>query len=318
VKSILKKTGVLYGGEGVEREVSLRSGEEVIKGLGEAGFEVIPFELQRPSQLLEISASGRVDIFFITLHGSWGENGQVQSFLDLFRIPYTGPGFEACSLSMDKWVSKSLFKTAGIPVPEGMLLFRDPATEEILLPPETPLSSDRIVIKPASSGSTVGVSILQKGQDLADPVRHAARFSQNVLLEEYIEGRELAVTVIEQSGCIEVLPVVEIVPEGGFYTYDAKYKCGKSRYLVPAPLGAEELEAVKKVASEAFLALGCRIYARVDIRLDTNGVPRVLEVNTVPGMTSTSLVPKAAGAAGYEFPDFLKFLVEESFSLRNL
>lgn len=315
----MKKTGVLYGGEGVEREVSLRSGKEVMKGLGCAGFEVIPFELQRPSQLLELSSSGKADIFFITLHGSWGENGQVQSFLDLFRIPYTGPGFEACSLSMDKWVSKSIFKTTGIPVPEGVLLSRDPATGETLLPSkQLPLLSEKIVVKPNSCGSTVGVSILQKGQDLADPVRHAARFSQNVLLEEYIEGRELAVTVIEKGGYAEVLPVVEIVPEGGFYSYDAKYKCGKSRYLVPAPLGAEELETVEHAASEAFRALGCRVYARVDIRLDANGVPFVLEVNTVPGMTSTSLVPKAAGAAGYEFPDFLKFLVDESFSLRDL
>lgn len=309
---------MLYGGEGVEREVSLRSGEEVMKGLGQAGFEVFPFELQRPSQLLEISASGRADIFFITLHGSWGENGQVQSFLDLFRIPYTGSGFEACSLSMDKWVSKSLFKTAGIPVPGGVLLSRNPATGEPPVPPEPPLLSDRIVVKPNSSGSTVGVSILQNGEDLVDPVRYAARFSQNVLLEEYIEGRELAVTVIEKGGCLEVLPVVEIVPEGGFYTYDAKYKFGKSRYLVPAPLEAEELKAVKQAASAAFRALGCSIYARVDIRLGTNGVPYVLELNTVPGMTSTSLVPKAAGAAGYGFPDFLKFIVEESFSLRNL
>lgn len=314
----MEKVGVLYGGEGYEREVSLRSGEEVMKGLRAAGFEVVPFPLDKPEDLIYSPVLGEPDIFFIALHGSWGENGQIQSMLDLMHIPYSGPGFEACALSMDKWASKNLFRSVGVPVPDGLLLSSDPRTGEIEPAALESYSGwEKIVVKPNSCGSTVGVSIVDSAEQVADAVKFAAGFADRVLLERYIPGRELAVTVVERKGYIEVLPIVDIVPVEGFYTYDAKYGTGKSRYTVPADLTEVELEAVKSAAKGAFRVLGCRVYARADMRLDCHGNPYVLEVNTVPGMTSTSLVPKAARAAGMDFPSFLRFVVEESASLKR-
>ncbi len=315
----MKKIGVLYGGEGFEKEVSLKSGGSVISGLSQAGFDVRPFLISKPAELIKLSDDEKPDLFFIALHGSWGENGQIQALLDLMNIPYTGPGYEACALSMDKWVSKSIFRISGVPVPDGCIIPANAYSRENPLPSglcPSPFSG-KVVVKPNSCGSTVGVSILDHGEEMIEAVNFASRFSRNVLVEEYIAGRELAITVIERRGNIEVLPVVEIVPKADFYTYEAKYSSGKSEYLVPAPLEEGELQSVIEAARNAFLALGCRVYARIDIRLPHSGEPRVLEVNTVPGMTSTSLVPKAARAAGSGFPDFLRSLVEESFFLRK-
>ncbi len=315
----MKKIGVLYGGEGFEKEVSLKSGESVICGLSQAGFDVRPFLISKPAELIKLPDDEKPDLFFIALHGCWGENGQVQALLDLMNIPYTGPGYEACALSMDKWVSKSIFRISGVPVPDGCIIPANFYSRENPLPScvcPSPFPG-KVVVKPNSCGSTVGVSILDHGEDMIEAVNFASRFSRNVIVEEFIAGRELAITVIERKGIIEVLPVVEIVPKEKFYTYEAKYSSGKSEYLVPAPLEGWVLQSVVEAARNAFRALGCRVYARIDIRLTHSGEPRVLEVNTVPGMTSTSLVPKAARAAGSSFPDFLRFLVEESLFLRK-
>lgn len=320
MKSILKKIGVLYGGEGFEREVSLKSGEAVIDGLVQAGFDVRPFRINTPAELIQMTNDNKPDIFFIALHGSWGENGQVQALLDLMGFPYTGPGYACCSFSMDKWTSKSLFRMRGVPVPDGFILERDHSLEKSGFSSfsDTLPFSGKVVIKPNSCGSTVGVTILEHNSDISAAIELAFRFSRKVLVEEYIPGRELAVTVIEEKGHIRVLPVVEILPKEDFYTYDAKYCSGKSEYLVPAILDEGELHSVNEAAKGAFSALGCRVYARVDIRLSDGGEPCVLEVNTVPGMTSTSLVPKAARAAGIPFPDFLRLIVKESLFLRKV
>jgi len=315
----LKKIGVLYGGEGFEREVSLKSGEEVMKGLASAGFDTLPFLLDKPAEFIYSPLIDEPEMFFIALHGSWGENGQIQSLLDLLDIPYTGTGFEACALSMDKWASKNLFRSVDVAVPEGILVSPDPRTGETRFSEDRDILKkwDRIVVKPNSCGSTVGVSIVDAAEEAAGAVGYAASFADRVLLEEYIQGRELAVTVTEKGGCIKVLPVVDIAPKEGFYSYDAKYSAGKTVYTAPADLTEAELNAVEIAGERAFRVLGCRVYARVDMRLSSDGIPYVLEVNTVPGMTATSLVPKAAGAAGLDFPSFLKFVVEESMSLKR-
>ena len=298
------KIAVLCGGDGAEREVSLRSGAAIHKALEEAGLQVEKVDLTSLDQVSELIGFGAA---FIAMHGDWGEDGQLQERLELTRLRYTGSGPEACELAMDKWRACDLFRRAGLRVPRGFLLTPDAAVDAEAL--RASLGSD-IVVKPCRGGSTVGVTIL-RGADqeaLAQAVDLARRsygdYDPDVLCEEYIEGRELTVAVWERDGVAEALPVIEIVPKAGFYDYSNKYTSGATDYLVPAPLAPETAGEVADAAVRAHRALGCLAYSRVDIRLSPEGVPYVLEVNTAPGMTETSLVPKAARAAGMSLSEF--------------
>ncbi|MBN1334088.1 MAG: D-alanine--D-alanine ligase [Synergistales bacterium] len=312
------RIGVIFGGDGSEREVSLKSGTEVCAALEITGMEVIPYRIDALSDLERITSGDRPDIFFIALHGGWGENGQLQAFLDLKGIPYTGPDHEACALSMDKWKSKMLFIESGIPTPRGILLEKgsnwDPENFQKVFD-----NVSRVVVKPNSCGSTLGVSIISRDdpEALSRGLEKAFRFDTKAIVETFIPGSELAVTVVEDAGAIDVFPIVEILPQEGFYSYEAKYSGGKSEYLVPAPLRDDISERAAKAAADAFRAIGCSIYSRVDIRLDLTGVPYVLEVNSVPGMTSTSLVPKAALARGLSFTEFLEKILFLSLKKRT-
>jgi len=305
---------VLYGGDGEEREVSLKSGREVCRGLEDAGHSVIPWEVGSLEEIIQHISECSADIFFIALHGDWGEDGRLQAVLSGAKKSFTGSSFSACTYSMDKWRSKILFSASSIPVAPAFLAERGGSVPSV---PEW-IDSDNpmVVVKPNSGGSTIGVSIV----DITDPkafceaLEEAFRHDSSAVVEKYIPGRELTVTVTSDGDHIGTLPVVEIVPLEGFYSYEAKYTSGKSSYIAPADLEPEILQRVNDVSLKAFDALGCRIYARVDIRLDREGVPFVLEVNTVPGMTSTSLVPKAAAASGITFSDFLNSIVERSLS----
>lgn len=306
---------VLSGGEGPEREVSLRSGAAVAEALSGQGHEVGVSDLNKKEDIFEVFSSKKRDIFaFIALHGGWGEDGTLQAVLEMLGVPFSGSGHAACALAMDKTASKALFRWKGITVPKGIEAERgcapvtgdDPRVKTLLE------GSGRLVVKPCCCGSTVGVSILDGEEHLAEALEDAFRFDPRVIVEEYIPGRELTVTVWNREDADLCLPVIEIQPVKGFYDYTSKYTPGECEYRVPAPLPESVRRRVEKASLEAHRALGCTGYSRVDLRLAGDGFPVVLEVNTVPGMTATSLVPKAAAAAGITFGEFLDGVILSS------
>lgn len=310
------KIWVLHGGEGAERDVSLRSGAAVASALLGKGWEAEPVDLRNRGDASAFIEK-KEGFAFIALHGGWGEDGTLQAALEMAGIPFSGSGHAACALAMDKTAGKALFREKGIPVPKGIEVSRRGADEESLSGAclEGLLErSGKLVVKPCCSGSTVGVSILDGSGRLGEALEEAFRHDNRVLVEEYIPGREITVTVHERHGRPVCLPVIEIRPRGGFYDYGSKYTPGGSEYRVPAPLEESVRKAVEQAALGAYEALGCRAYGRVDLRLDDDGTPVVLELNTVPGMTATSLVPKAAAAAGISFGEFLGMVVESSLS----
>jgi D-alanine-D-alanine ligase len=305
---------VAYGGDSPEREVSLNSGSAVFEGLAQAGFTLIDGCVKHPAELLEKVRIEGPDLVFIALHGGWGEDGRIQSAFELMDCPYTGSGPEACALAMDKTISKMLFGKRGVPTPWSVEIDSNGEIEGNVSLEELRKMADRggLVVKPCCSGSTVGVTILKSADGLEEAVRLAGTFSERVLAEAYIPGKELTVTVWGEGQTAQALPIIEIRPRLAFYTYEAKYTPGSSEYLCPAPLDAEVASRVKAVSIAAHRALGCRVYSRVDLRLSPDGDPYVLEVNTAPGMTGTSLVPKAGRAAGWEFPELLSRIAESS------
>ena len=300
-----ERVAVLCGGEGAEREVSLRSGAAVCAALCEAGWCAEAVDLR---SLEDVPSLKGFVAAFVAMHGAWGEDGRLQARLDAMGLPYTGSDPGACALAMDKWLSREAFQRAELALPKGVLLTSGAAN---LKDVRTALGED-VVVKPCCGGSTVGVSIL-KGvtQDGLDAAVELARreYDGAVLIEEYIDGPELTAAVWERDGEAKALPIIEIAPHTGFYDYSNKYTSGATDYLVPAPLAPETAQRLSAAAEAAHRALGCRDYSRADFRLGRDGTPRILEVNTAPGMTATSLVPKAARAAGVEFSDFTVGLV---------
>lgn len=330
------KIAVLMGGNSAERDVSLASGAGIITGLRAAGHEAIAIDTAlgagqltaqskaaidgikaEPPSVTDLSVlssettietvSSRdlknVDLIFIALHGGMGENGTIQALLDLMGIPYTGSGVLSSAAAMDKLISKKIFIASGIPTPEYFV--KDSAN----LPDEKELIREveecfgfPVVVKPNDQGSSVGLDISRNAASLYAIVTKAALYSDKVLFEKFIPGRELTVAILDG----QTLPVVEIRPKDGFYDYKHKYTSGMTEYLSPAPLSADEEKQVRDLGMQAFQALHCDGYARVDFRLSPDGEFFCLEVNTLPGMTATSLVPKAAKAAGIEFPELLE------------
>jgi D-alanine-D-alanine ligase len=251
------------------------------------------------------------EVVFPALHGGWGEDGTIQAVLELAGIPCAGSGVAASALAMDKERSKRIFRDAGIPTPPGGALTVHPGTPpdaEELARAAAAAGSPDLVVKPAREGSTVGLTLVKDGQGLADAVTRAGLCGDRVLVERFIPGRELTVGVLEGRA----LPVVEIVPEGGLYTYEAKYTGGKSEYLAPAPLGSDEAGKLAQAGERAFAALGCEGFGRADFRLSPDGGIWCLEVNTLPGMTGLSLVPMAAAADGISFEELVERIVEDA------
>jgi len=333
------KIAVLMGGHSAERDVSLATGAGVIKGLSDAGYNPIGIdtalgadqlsenkimELSRieenpPStkELAELDVSTtiqtvsspdlkNVDMVFIALHGGIGENGTIQALLDMVGIPYTGSGVLASAAAMDKVTAKRIVSAAGVPTPDYFVRRSSDITDIGAL---EDIINDTVgfpvVIKPNDQGSSVGLNIAKSGADLGKYVEIARGYSEVILFEKFIEGRELTVSVLGN----EALPVAEVVPKDGFYDYYHKYTPGMADKIVPAPLSDEETGEVQRLGLAAFEALGCRGYARIDFRYSNDKKWYFLEANTLPGMTATSLVPKAAKAAGIEFPELLERIV---------
>ena len=285
------KIGVLMGGLSEEREISFKTGTAILKALGDKGYKAIGIDAGRdiPGVLLK----KKIDIAFIALHGRYGEDGCMQGLLEVMGIPYTGSGVKASALAMDKAAAKKVMLYHGVSTPASCI-YEEGAKPKVKAP---------LVVKPACQGSAIGVSIVRKEAGLKAALKEAAKFSGPVLIEKYIKGRELTVSILDGR----VLPIIEIRPKEGFYDYTAKYTKGMTEFVVPAPIAKSAEKKVAKEALKAFEALGCSGAARVDVILDARGTPFVLEVNTIPGMTELSLFPRAAEAAGLDYPA----LVEE-------
>ena len=303
-----KKIAVLCGGEGQEREVSLRSGAAVADALNEAGFNAAKIDLK---SMDEIDKVKNYDGVFIAMHGSWGEGGILQEKLEAMNLPFTGSGSKASALAMDKIKACEIFKKNNIKIPDGLVWKNNP--DEII----SKLGRE-IVVKPSSGGSTVGISILKNAtnENLLEAVKIAREsYDGEVLIEKYIDGREITAAVWERDGKIEALPLIEIVPHEGFYDYKNKYTKGATEYIVPAKIDTESAKIISEMAVKAHEVLGCSGYSRADFRLSKDGGSPadgayILEVNTAPGMTATSLVPKAAAAIGISMPEFVKIILE--------
>ncbi|MBJ2153501.1 D-alanine--D-alanine ligase [Paracoccus sp. IB05] len=292
------RVAVLKGGMSAEREVSLSSGAECATALREAGYEVIEVDAGRDlaARLTEL----RPDAVFNALHGRWGEDGCVQGILEWLRIPYTHSGLLASSLAMDKTRSKEVFRAAGLPVVESVIASRDAVEAGHVLPPP-------YVVKPNNEGSSVGVYLVHPGSNAP---RLAETMPEMVMVETYVPGREMTVAVMGDRA----LGVTDIVTDG-WYDYDAKYKAGGSRHVIPADLPQEISDACLDIAVKAHRALGCRGLSRADYRWDeSRGLAGLilLEVNTQPGMTPTSLAPEQAAYQGISFPELCSWLVEDA------
>jgi len=284
--SARERIAVLRGGPSAEREVSLRSGVAVARALAALGHEV--FEVDPEPGRLRVPTG--TTVAFLALHGTYGEDGQVQAELEALGIPYTGCGVEASRLAFDKVLTREACRAAGVPVARGHV-FAEPTAG---WPPGW---RPPVVLKPARQGSSVGLQFVDAADGLAGALREALQHGSEVLMEERIVGRETTVGILDG----EALPVVEVRPRSGAYDYRNKYTPGATEYFCPADLGAGVTRAVQEAALGAFRAVGGRDYARVDVMVTEEGRPVVLEVNTLPGMTETSLMPKAAAAAGLDF-----------------
>lgn len=321
---------VLAGGESHEREVSLNSGKAVATALQSAGHEVkiidtlngrdllgsaslaeLPQGKSAPakSERFELALPASIhdcDVIFIALHGGLGENGTLQALFDLARVSYTGSGVLASALAMDKQRAKLMMDSVGVPTPQTVFFGGEADAFRFCGSEEFTDAVYPIVVKPNCEGSTVGITIAQRYEELLAGIRLALNYDDFVLLEEYIPGRELTVAILGH----EALPVVEIVPKEGFYDYAHKYTSGASEYICPAHLEPQVEADAREYALTAFQVLGCQGYARADFRLSPDNRLYCLEMNTLPGMTSTSLVPKAAKAAGLTFEQLLNRIIE--------
>ena len=301
----MTRVAVLYGGVSAEREVSLASGRQVIAALREAGYTVTPIEVGPDLRATLAALDPAPDAVFNALHGRFGEDGAIQGVLDWLGIPYTHSGVRASALAMDKAAAKAVFAAAGLPVATGRVI----AIDDLAAADPLPLP---YVVKPVNEGSSVGVSIIRAGDNRRAAVAGGWRFGPTAIVEEYVPGRELTVAVMGDHA----LAVTEIAPTQGFYDYEAKYADGGSRHLIPAPVHPDTYARALDVALAAHQALGCRGATRADFRYDdTAGEPGrlvLLEVNTQPGLTPTSLLPEQAAYHGMSFARLCTWMVEHA------
>ena len=295
-----RHVAVLMGGWSAEREVSLVTGAACAKALQQAGFDVTSIDVQRDMGALMTRLYPKPDVVFNALHGRYGEDGCVQGLLDILGIPYTHSGLLASALAMDKPMAKRLFQAAGIPVAEHVM-----ATQAEVMA-ETAMARP-YVIKPSNEGSSVGVHIVREGDNEPLFAESGWPFGEIVMVERFIEGRELTVAVMGERP----LAVTEITTHRGFYAYDAKYADGGSVHVVPAEIDADVEAEALRLAKLAHDALGCRGVSRADFRYDGEAL-YMLEVNTQPGMTPTSLVPEQAAAVGISFPDLVPWMIDNA------
>lgn len=300
-----KKIALLKGGPGSERKVSLKTAESVAEALKTLGAQVIEIDVDGP----DFEVPSDVFVAMNLIHGTFGEDGQIQALLEQRGIPYTGAGVESSRIAFDKFLSKEKFIAAGVPTP---------LSQEFPLDGSEPLRIPfPLVAKPPREGSSVGVHIVHNETEWQAAIEDSRQFGKTTMVEEYIEGKELTVGVLGDL----VLPVIHIEPADGFYDINNKYPwmtgAGKTFYHCPAEFDTETTRGIQDAALAAFKACGTEVYGRVDIMLRGDGKPFVLEINTIPGMTSSSLLPKAARAVGIEFPELCARIIELSLAARS-
>ena len=313
------RVALLAGGTSAEREISLSSGDGAQAALEEAGFTVSRFDPANPDEMHALEQAARdhlVDVAFLCLHGKGGEDGTIQATLESFGLPYTGSGVEASRCAIDKNVAKCAYKRENLPTAPWVYLESDIVTRakergvfDMVCGKATELLGEHVVVKAVEQGSTQGLFIAEHAADLGKCVEQALEFDNSVVVEKFIAGDEFTVAVLGNDEPL-ALPIIQIVPKSGFYDFEAKYAPGGSQHLCPAPISPALTQGIMAYAVEAHRALGCRGMSRTDFIVDADGLPWILETNTIPGMTKTSLLPDAARVAGLSFPELCTLLVK--------
>ena len=302
------RVAVLKGGRSLERQVSLRSGARVQDALERLGHEVIPIDVG--ADLVDRLTEAAPDVAFVALHGREGEDGTVQELLEAIGIPYTGSGVSACIRAADKVLAKHAMRDRGIPTPD-FYSFSDTAFQALGAAQALPAVEDRlqfpIVVKPATQGSALGIKFARTSADLPQALVAAFSYDRKVLLERHVQGRDLAVSILDEDGSPRALPIVEAIPQHeDFYDFESRYEIGRTKFACPAELEDAVAARASEIALEVYALLGCRGFGRVDLMLDAAGDQLyVLEADAIPGLTETSLLPQAADAAGIGFDELI-------------
>jgi len=312
-----RKVAVLLGGRSSEREISIMTGKQISKALADNGYLVR--EIDPALNLVRDLEEFHPDVVFIALHGRYGEDGTIQGLLEMLGFAYTGSGVLASALAMDKVMTKKVLIYEGIETPP-FHVFTKEELRNTDLKQAAASAIDKlgfpVIVKPARQGSTIGISVARNEIDLEKAIQDALQYDGTILAEKFIEGVEVTASVLGTTEP-QLLPLIEIVSETGFYDYTAKYSKGLSHHIIPARISPQAAQKVEAMALKTFKALNCRQFVRVDFMVSTDDVPYVLEANTIPGMTETSLFPDAAKAAGISFTELVSILVDEAWALAN-
>jgi D-alanine-D-alanine ligase len=304
-RDLPKKVAVLMGGPGSERDVSLATGRGVSKALRSLGVDVVDVDVRDE----KFQLPDDVDLAFITIHGTFGEDGQLQKILEGRGVAYTGDGVRESERAFDKVQTKEKFREHGVPTPEW----------EVIKTGQRPTLGLPIVVKPPRQGSTVGVYIIKSAGELDSAIQEASKYDSELLVEKFIPGRELTIGILGD----QALPILEIIPKGGFYDFTNKYPFlnpqagGGAEHVCPAKIDKEKTKEIQELALRAYRAVGLQVYARVDVLLAEDGAATVLEANTIPGMTEASLLPEAAAAAGIDYVDLCRRIIELSLARKE-
>jgi D-alanine-D-alanine ligase len=304
-KDLPKKVAVLMGGPGSERDVSLATGRGVSKALKSLGIEVVDVDVRDENFALPDD----VDLAFLAIHGTFGEDGQLQGILEKRGVAYTGDGVKESERAFDKILTKEKFREHSVVTPAW----------EVIKVGQRPSIPIPLVVKPPRQGSTVGVYIIKSESELDSAIKEAAKYDSELLVEKFIPGRELTIGILGD----QVLPILEIIPKGGFYDFTNKYPFlnpqagGGAEHVCPAKIDEKKTKEIQELALRAYRAVGLQVYARVDVLLPADGAATVLEANTIPGMTEASLLPEAAAAAGINYVDLCRRIIELSLARRK-
>lgn len=304
----LGRIGILMGGPSTERDISLKSGRAVYEALKQSNLDVVDIDIKSDNfdENKELLKAHKIDCAFIAMHGRFGEDGQIQEILENLAIPYTGSGTMASSLAMDKIASRRILEAAAIKVPKYQILNRNSYQSSWRLDDKITFP---LVVKPATHGSSIGLTVVDAAENLSKAIDLAFTFDKRIMIEEYIKGRELTVGILKNM----VLPIIEIVPKNRFFDYAAKYQSGMTDYIIPAQLDAAVAKKIRFTAGQVHRLLGCHGCSRVDLILSEENDPFILELNSIPGFTPTSLLPKAAKVAGIEFHQLCLELIKLAY-----
>lgn len=300
-----KNIAVLYGGMSSEREISLKSGRAVIEALKSLDADVIAVDVD--SNFLRHLPDLKADAVFIALHGGEGENGAIQALLEMAKLPYTGSGMAASAIAMSKMRTKQVWTALGLSTPEYLMLTPESRWDDV-----SKVLGNKMMVKPACEGSSIGMSIASDANSFRSSLELAFRYDSHVLAERWIEGEEYTVAILADRA----LPAIRLKTDKAFYDFEAKYKSNTTQYICPCGLNAAEEEKLQALSLQAFRAIGCKGWGRVDVMRDAQGRFYLLEVNTVPGMTDHSLVPMAAKAAGMDFRTLVYNILQASGGVR--